>query len=91
MNFKLYSQKYVNLIREMHERELLAYKAIICLKDENIKKLEKDIEYLRSAFPILGSSAVKEDLSFVSLFEEEKDVNDFLRGKKVESEKINVE
>ena len=91
MNFKFYSQKYVDLIREMHERELLAYKAIICLKDENIKKLEKDIEYLRSAFPIYGSSAAKEDLSFVSLFEEEKDVNDFLKGKKVESEKINVE
>jgi len=91
MNFKLYSQKYVNLIREMHERELLAYKDIICLKDENIKKLEKDIEYLRSAFPVFGSSAAKEDLSLVSLFEEEKDVNDFLKGKKVESEKINVE
>jgi len=91
MNFKLYSQKYVNLVREMHERELLAYKAIINLKDENIKKLEKDIEYLRSAFPIYGSSAAKGDLSFVSLFEEEKDVNDFLKGKKVESEKINVE
>ena len=91
MNFRLYSQKYVNLIREMHERELLAYKAIISLKDDNIKKLEKDIEYLRSAFPVSGSSAAKEDLSFVSLFEEENDVNDFLRGKKVESEKINVE